>query len=320
MTERDSEHERSSNAEKDPFATFATCALRWVGARIYYLHFRRRTAELVAAGKADRELAILCDLLLRFPERIVVSRGRPRVARARLGTSSSPGHFLTRLVLAAARHDLPGVDLRAILSTRPALQALRNAVRRALASPGVMALEFWLAGPLRARLQPGRARDQSAGALDDRALLSRDLASFRPAPGTLNEFAAYSLTHTVFYLTRFGENPERLPAEHRRYLARWAPVWGEDYYWRQHWDLMSEMVMVLRCLGENDDCDWAGRLWAAQDESGLIPGPTGDGRHLDPRCTDPERIHFLENYHPTLVGLISPRRSSLDGSTIPRSH
>ena len=305
MTERDSEKAQSVEADADPFATFATRALRWVGTRVDQFGFpSAHSGSVLPLVKPIGELAILCDLLLRFPKESSF-HGLGRAWLERAWEKLEAGAFLTKLVSQRPDHVyrvstyLP--FQRRGLRSKP----FEDVVRRALASPGIVALEYFgwpgleLACSLAELGIKAPARWTIGHAFRETWLYQR------PPPASITDFSAYSLTHTVFYLTRFGETPEHLPAKHRQYLARWVPVWGEYYYRRQHWDLMSEMVMVLRCLGEKDDRDWAGRLWAAQSESGLIPGPTGDGRHLDPRCTDPERIHFLENYHPTLVGLMA---------------
>jgi hypothetical protein len=295
----------AGHAEPTPYHAFAGRAERWLAARIAHFGFpAARAGSLLSLVKPIGELAILADLLMRFEP------GSPRheLGRAWLEHAWSEleeGRLLTNIV-----HRRPDMLHRVSTYLPFFRRGLRHRpfeelVGRSLETRGIAALEYygWPAIELAASfeelgIEPPR-RWTPASAFRETWLYAR------PEPASITEFSAYSLTHTVFYLTRFGDRKAGLPAAHRRYAARWAPVWGEYYFRREHWDLMSEMVMVLRCLGAPDDRDWGRRLLGAQRDSGLVPGPSGDGRHLDPGCTDPERVDFLANYHPTLVGLMA---------------
>jgi hypothetical protein len=289
----------------DAYRAFADRAIEWLGERLHHFGFpRSHDASVLPLVKPIGELAILCDLLLRHPKGSRFHElGVEWLERA--WGEIDEGRLLTTLI--ARRPDLIYRVSTYIPFYRNGFRSktFENTVRRVLRVQGITALEYF-----------GWPGLEIAVSLDELGIDPparwTPARSFRetwlhqcPEPASITESAAYSLSHTVFYLTAFGQRPQRLPVKHRRYVSRWAPVWGEYYYRKQHWDLMSEMVMVLRCLGQPDNRDWSSRLCAAQEASGLVPGPTGDGRHLDPRCTDPERNHFLENYHPTLVGLMA---------------
>lgn len=143
----------------------------------------------------------------------------------------------------------------------------------------------------------------------------------RPEPWSICNTSAYSLTHTVFYQTNFGATPLELPARHRRYLARWLPVWMEHYTDLQNYDLLAEMVLAARCIGEPDSRDWGSVLLAAQQSNGMIPNASSAGTSIDPTASDPTRRSFLKNYHSTLVSLLacamSMARSDMTSSQLP---
>ncbi|MCE7080734.1 hypothetical protein [Streptomyces sp. ST2-7A] len=116
-----------------------------------------------------------------------------------------------------------------------------------------------------------------------------------PEPWTVELNIGYGITHTVFHLTDWGENPDALPPDIAEYLARWLPVWTDDWLEIGHWDLLGELLVVDACLPRPALED---RIWrafaAAQAPDGAMParGPLPEG--------DPREI-FDEVYHPTLV-------------------
>jgi hypothetical protein len=292
-------------SSRDTYDAFARRALAWLDARVRHFWFPKPHAgSLLPLVKPIGELAMLCDLLLRFP------RGSPyhergRVWLERAWAELEEGRFLANLV--TRRPDM----IYRVSTYLPFYRhgyrskAIERTARLALRSRGIVALEYFGWPGLEIAVSLAELRIKAPPRWTIPNAFRQTWLYARPEPNSITETSAYSLTHSVFYLTRFGKQPERLPPVHRRYVARWAPVWAEYYRRRRHWDLMSEMVMALRCIGEDDDRAFASCLSEAQDDAGRVPGPSGDGRHLDPRCTDPERIHFLENYHPTLVGLMT---------------
>ncbi|GHH43288.1 DUF6895 family protein [Streptomyces candidus] len=116
-----------------------------------------------------------------------------------------------------------------------------------------------------------------------------------PEPWTVEGHIAYDITHTVFHLTDWGENPDGLPAPLADYLAVWLPVWLDDWLDLQRWDLLGELLVVDACLPRPtlDERAWEG-FAAAQQPDGAMPAvrtmPQGD----------PDEV-FDVVYHPTLV-------------------
>ena len=79
-------------------------------------------------------------------------------------------------------------------------------------------------------------------------------------------------------------------------------MWIEYYRSVANYDLLCEMIMVLRCIGRFEyPEDWGARLLAFQRTDGMLPGPT---HGLTDEKTDDLRI-FAKNYHTTLVGLMA---------------
>jgi hypothetical protein len=134
----------------------------------------------------------------------------------------------------------------------------------------------------------------------------------RPEPWTVELNLAYGITHTVFHLTDWGENPDGLPHDIAEYLDCWLPAWTDD--WREigHWDLLGELLVVDACLPHPalDMPTW--RTFAAAqapdgampsgvpDWPGTGPGGDGDGDGGEGAPRDPQQ-RFDELYHPTLV-------------------
>ncbi|NJQ05220.1 DUF6895 family protein [Streptomyces lonarensis] len=118
----------------------------------------------------------------------------------------------------------------------------------------------------------------------------------RPEPWTVEMNVGYAVTHTVFHLTDWGENPGGLPDDLAEYLAQWLPAWVDDWLDIGHWDLLGELLVVDACLPEPALDPVAWRAFAeARTEDGAMPaqrGPLPEGRREDV---------FDALYHPTLV-------------------
>ncbi|WP_328431077.1 DUF6895 family protein [Streptomyces sp. NBC_00453] len=116
-----------------------------------------------------------------------------------------------------------------------------------------------------------------------------------PEPWTVSGHIAYDVTHTVFHLTDWGENPDGLPPDIADYLATWLPVWIDDWLDLKRWDLLGELLVVDACLPRPtlDERAWEA-FAAAQRPDGAMPAvrdmPEGD----------PDEVFDLV-YHPTLV-------------------
>ena len=117
----------------------------------------------------------------------------------------------------------------------------------------------------------------------------------RPEPWTVELNIGYGITHTVFHLTDWGENPDGLPHDITEYLASWLPAWTDDWLEIGHWDLLGELLVVDACLPRPalDAGTWRA-FAAAQGADGAMPaqGTLPEG--------DPDEL-FDQLYHPTLV-------------------
>ncbi|MDC2954816.1 hypothetical protein PO587_10105 [Streptomyces gilvifuscus] len=117
-----------------------------------------------------------------------------------------------------------------------------------------------------------------------------------PEPWTVEGHIAYDVTHAVFHLTDWGENPGGLPPRLADYLADWLPVWIDDWLDLRRWDLLGELLVVDACLPRPtlDERGWAGFAGAQRDD-GAMPAV----RDM-PDIADPDEL-FDAVYHPTLV-------------------
>ncbi|OEV00212.1 hypothetical protein AN217_23080 [Streptomyces qinglanensis] len=117
----------------------------------------------------------------------------------------------------------------------------------------------------------------------------------QPEPWAVQLHIAYDITHTVFHLTNWGEQPEGIPEELARYLELYLPAWAADWAELEHWDLLGELFIVDACLPHAalDGALWE-RYAAAQSPTGAMPvrGPMPEG--------DPSDVFDLV-HHPTLV-------------------
>ena len=97
-------------------------------------------------------------------------------------------------------------------------------------------------------------------------------------PSAASNFDAYSLTHTMFYLTDWGSRPPTaIPASHRARHA-WLLEQMLGMSIRQgNWDLAGEFLLALHCLGTTGSDIYAlgwEALATAQWADGTMPGPT----------------------------------------------
>ncbi|MFI1720596.1 DUF6895 family protein [Streptomyces sp. NPDC020489] len=117
-----------------------------------------------------------------------------------------------------------------------------------------------------------------------------------PEPWTVEGHIAYDVTHAVFHLTDWGENPDGLPPDLADYLAAWLPAWIDDWLDLQRWDLLGELLVVDACLPRptlHEDA-WAA-FAAAQQPDGAMPAV-----RAMPVTDDRDELFDLI-YHPTLV-------------------
>ncbi|MFG2512162.1 DUF6895 family protein [Streptomyces sp. NPDC048584] len=116
-----------------------------------------------------------------------------------------------------------------------------------------------------------------------------------PEPWTVEGRIAYDITHCVFHLTDWGENPGGLPPGLADYVATWLPAWIDDWLDLERWDLLGELLVVDACLPRPILDEPAWRAFAAvQRPDGAMPAirtmPEGDEQEV-----------FDIVYHSTLV-------------------
>lgn len=161
--------------------------------------------------------------------------------------------------------------------------ALRSS--RALAMEPVRRLGLSVT-ELRAGLTPGLPVPEAT---------ARTWLAALPEPWTVQSHIAYDVTHTVFHLTRWGEDPAGLPAPVAEYLTHWLPAWLDDWASMENWDLTGELLVVDACLPEPglDAAIWE-RFAAAQTPEGAVPA-----HRAVPEGPADEVFDLV--YHPTLV-------------------
>lgn len=116
-----------------------------------------------------------------------------------------------------------------------------------------------------------------------------------PEPWIMDLPVAYDVTHTVFHLTNWGEDPGGIPPEVADYLALYLPAWIADWAELEHWDVLGELLVVDACLPRPGlDAQVWERYAAAQSAEGAMPVqggmPGGDAADV-----------FDLVHHPTLV-------------------
>ena len=127
----------------------------------------------------------------------------------------------------------------------------------------------------------------------------------KPEPWVLSEQSVYAVTHEVFYATDFGARDAILPPDVKEYLINWVPVWCQIYKEEANYDLVGELCIVLRCIGQAS----MGRFWAksildVQQQDGAVEGPEDAGQQfmlaVDANAAERD---FYKNYHTTLVSM-----------------
>ncbi len=151
------------------------------------------------------------------------------------GRRQRPGHApARRALLPRTAGDLRRLPRAGPPAPRPGGRAARPARHPRLAGPGD--------GPQPAARRPERGAPDGTGA--ERGL-RRDPRHHRAGQAAgavaVQLHIAYDITHTVFHLTNWGEQPEGIPEELARYLELYLPAWAADWAELEHWDLLGEL-------------------------------------------------------------------------------
>ncbi|TDC26412.1 hypothetical protein E1265_04365 [Streptomyces sp. 8K308] len=198
--------------------------------------------------------------------------------------SHTPGathamEFYSHFVPVGYRH--PGLDRLAgtVLGTRAARVVEHVPSRR---------LAVWAAAR-RIGVQPPSAASE---------LIDRTWLGGTPEPWMMDADNAHGVTHTVFHLTDWGDDPAGLPEPLHAYVRRWLPVWVEVFRETRFWDLLLEFLMVGACLPEPMlfPTVWK-EVTEAQHADGMLPNS------LTTPPMEPERA--WANHHPTIVAAVA---------------
>jgi len=130
---------------------------------------------------------------------------------------------------------------------------------------------------------------------------------------------AYSITHTLFYLTDFGNRPLPLPDSEQTRIKEIVEALLVHYWRTSYWDLVGELLINLECLNMGKSVCYTGSANAFQQawlKNGAVPPHPIESKpdHVDPRNNDKgadedksadERTKFFwRHYHTTLVGVL----------------
>jgi hypothetical protein len=127
----------------------------------------------------------------------------------------------------------------------------------------------------------------------------------RPPVEELSVPEGYSLTHTVFFMTDWGAEPEGLPETDRAYLEARGPRWMEAFRGRGHFDLYAEVAAALCCARVGVPAEAEVVLGRAQQDDGAVPGPAERVAERTRGIEDPERRRFVSAYHTTLAATLA---------------
>jgi hypothetical protein len=146
-----------------------------------------------------------------------------------------------------------------------------------------------------------------------RTLFLTSLLAKRPSILRLSKADAYSITHTIFYLSDFGHKPITvMSASHKRHAYWIVENLLGAYIHLRHWDLVAELILSHRCLvtSTSDLCElgWH-RLRHVQLTDGSIPAGGCIDRGLEAPVATGMVGTFDNNYHTALVAILAAVRS-----------
>jgi hypothetical protein len=152
-------------------------------------------------------------------------------------------------------------------------------------------------------------------------LYNRSFLAKHPSLYPLTTGDAYTVTHTIFFLTEFGRaKASRFSAADEAYFRVALPRLLAFYLRRGNWDLSAELLLTLRVLGldqlpvyqhgwmllfiaQNPDGSFTGPVTEEMEGFGETPGVGADGDEVDD--VDKEWVSFRNNYHTTLAVLLA---------------
>jgi hypothetical protein len=124
----------------------------------------------------------------------------------------------------------------------------------------------------------------------------------------IDDDSAYSITHTIIYLSNFGSDSLLLAKEDSDRLERLVESLIVTYWRRGHWDLLGELLFCRAILATHRRSlvSWAYRAFVArQYPDGAIPGRVeSEQKVAEARKVHDERTIFSACYHTTLVSVL----------------
>jgi hypothetical protein len=156
-----------------------------------------------------------------------------------------------------------------------------------------------------------------------RALYRASVTAKPINPIYVTDFDAYSLTHTLFYCSDFGNrevtgaSPEQI-----RCVSRTIEALLGMYTVRGNWDLVAELLLCCHCVKKTSSLLYAvtlEELIKAQWDSGVVPGPNYNPEKQRVLPDDEKQNYvFEECYHTTLVsGLVGALCPAPTGNGLP---
>ena len=136
------------------------------------------------------------------------------------------------------------------------------------------------------------------------ALYPRTHLAQRVAAAALTVPEAYSLTHTVFFMTDWGAHPQALPEADRAFLCAQAPGWMDAFRQQGNFDLYAELAAAVSCAGGAPGPAEV-VLAAAQEQDGSVKGPAARVAERTQGIEDAERRRFVAAYHTTLAATLA---------------
>lgn len=129
-------------------------------------------------------------------------------------------------------------------------------------------------------------------------------------PLCLDNEAAYSVTHTLFYITDFGNRTGPFSSEEIEFIGTVLECLLLHYWRVGNWDLVGELLISLNCLGLRNSVIYASAATAferAWQSDGSVPAKRefADRQKPDRECQEKEEVKkFHDSYHTTLVGVL----------------
>lgn len=129
------------------------------------------------------------------------------------------------------------------------------------------------------------------------------------SPLYLSDEAAYSVTHTLFYVTDFGNRSTIFPSKEIRRIKAITECLLLHYWRVGHWDLVGELLCNLNCLDSTNSAVYSGAATAfdrAQQSDGSVPAKRDlvDLQKPSQGQEEEEERKFRNCYHTTLVGVL----------------